>query len=245
MSIIIFIPQLLLAQSDITFINGFEKQVIFNDTGVTWAGHSSQANNTICESDMSLPQDCDHGRDSSGMTNINEDGAAGFSFTKLDTFGNPLSNNAELWSCVKDNITGLTWEIKTTSEGVHNKDNKYQWGGITSIGINHPDRIGDYFEPSWNKLINISNNSVFCGKNNWRAPTIDELSGLGNYSTFLPAIDTNFFPYTLNEVRSTFWSASPTALFDNSAWVVYFREARIKIVARDSLQRIRLVSDKQ
>ena len=244
-SIIMFITQSLLAQTDIEFVNGFEKQVIINDIGVSWAGHNPQANNTICESNIPALQDCNFGRDSKGATNANEDGIAGFSFTKMDESGLPLPNDSEIWACVRDNVTGLIWEVKTTADGIHNKDNKYKWGGVTSIGLNHPDKIGEYFEPSWNDLLNNSNNNLFCGKNNWRAPTVIELSGLGNYGTFLPAIEINYFPNTLNEVRSIYWTASPTAGLENSAWTVHFREARIKMVARDSLQRIRLVADEQ
>lgn len=240
---LLLVSNVLLAQSEFVFINGFEKKIIVNDTGVVWAGHSTQANNTICESNMMVPQDCNFGRDDNEKTNDNEDGAAGFSFTKIDENGGLLQNTAMIWSCVKDNVTGLTWEIKTLDKGVHNKDNKYLWGGLTSIGINHPNQIGVYFIPSWNELILDSNTNSYCGKNNWRVPTVEELSSLGNYSVFLPAIDINYFPYTLNEVRSIFWTSSPTAGMDNGAWSVYFKSARIKMIARDSSQRVRLVSE--
>lgn len=210
------VPSLLKAQSDIIYINGLEKYVIINDTGVTWAGHSSSANNAICESNMDVLQDCDYGRDSDILTN-NEDGVAGFSFYKVDILGQELPNSAKIWACVKDNVTGLTWEVKTTDEGVHYKDNIYRWGGLSSDGIDHPDRIGNYYKPSWNDLINDSNNNRFCGKRNWRAPNILELSSLSYYAAFLPAIDIDYFPNTLNEVRSIFWTSSPTAGTDNGA----------------------------
>lgn len=53
-------------------------------------------------------QDADHGRDA-------ELGRPGFSFTKIDSDGNPVAPNAPpgSWRCVRDNVTGLTWEAKS------------------------------------------------------------------------------------------------------------------------------------
>jgi hypothetical protein len=45
------------------------------------------------------------------------------SYTKLDAQGNELSSNASSWIMVRDNVTGLIWEIKTDDDSVHDKDN--------------------------------------------------------------------------------------------------------------------------
>ena len=42
------------------------------------------------------------------------------SYTKLDSSGNALPDSATSWSMVKDNVTGLTWEVKTNWDGVQN-----------------------------------------------------------------------------------------------------------------------------
>lgn len=63
--------------------------------------------------------------------NDDSDGHAGFSFTKLDANGNELLANATDWSCVKDNVTGLIWEVKqggngtVGDEGLHDADDTY------------------------------------------------------------------------------------------------------------------------
>jgi hypothetical protein len=55
------------------------------------------------------------------------------SFTKLDDYGNDLPDDATNWFMVRDNITGLIWEIKTASDGVvdynnpNDADNTYTW----------------------------------------------------------------------------------------------------------------------
>ena len=54
------------------------------------------------------------------------------SFTKLDGSGNMLPDSATSWVMVKDNVTGLVWEMKTNKDGVknyndpHDADNTYR-----------------------------------------------------------------------------------------------------------------------
>ena len=44
------------------------------------------------------------------------------------------------WSCVKDNVTGLIWEVKTTDSGLHNNTDAYTWydTSTTPSGFNQP-----------------------------------------------------------------------------------------------------------
>jgi hypothetical protein len=54
-------------------------------------------------------------------------GHAGFDYAKLDANGAELPADAAQWSCVRDNVTGLIWEIKTGDGGLHDKDWTYTW----------------------------------------------------------------------------------------------------------------------
>jgi len=55
------------------------------------------------------------------------------SYTKLDASGNALAASAASWVMVKDNVTGLIWEVKQNKDGVenysnpHDADNTYTW----------------------------------------------------------------------------------------------------------------------
>ena len=49
------------------------------------------------------------------------------SFTKLDAGSNDLPDSATAWVMVRDNVTGLIWEVKTDDGSVHDKDNEYTW----------------------------------------------------------------------------------------------------------------------
>ena len=220
--IIVFLSHMTMVQTDVIFKSGMEFVSRINDTGVTWSGEYPSGNLTECNTTTTAPQDCNTGRDVTH--NDDSDGHAGFSFTKLDASGVPLVDQSvdydtTPWSCVKDNVTGLVWEVKTTTAGIHLKDNTYKWGGLTAIGLGHPNAEGTYYN-DWDELVNGSNTGEgLCGFTDWRVPKVDELSSLANQGTFNPAIDTNYFP---NTETSTFWSSSPFAYYVNVAWIVYF-----------------------
>ena len=67
-------------------------------------------------------QDCGKGRDANPSLNGATHGVAGFSFRKISNAGAALPASATLGSAANDcartydNVTGLMWEVKTTSE---------------------------------------------------------------------------------------------------------------------------------
>lgn len=99
-----------------------------NDTGITQCADGA-TNGLTCPVTDYPDQDAQYGRDFE--VNDDSDGHAGFSFTKLDEKGNELLANATNWSCVKDNVTGLIWEVKQGGngmigdEGLHDGDDRY------------------------------------------------------------------------------------------------------------------------
>ena len=120
-----------------------------NDTGITQCADNS-SNNLACPVSTHPNQDAQSGRDVTH--NDDSDGHAGFSFTKISNTGAELPASATEWSCVKDNVTGLTWEVKTDDGGLHDKDNTYTWynpnqttnGGMSGAGITKTNEyLGD------------------------------------------------------------------------------------------------------
>ena len=100
-----------------------------NDTGITQCSDNLTAG-ISCPVTGYPNQDGQVGRDF--IDNDDSDGYSGFSFTKLDTDGNVLLPNAADWSCVKDNVTNLIWEVKQSGngivgEGLHDADDGYNW----------------------------------------------------------------------------------------------------------------------
>lgn len=237
---ILLTSSLVVAQTDNIYYSGFEFISKLNGTGIVWAGEYPLGNNNDCSSTtISSPQDCSSGRDATH--NDPSDGHAGFSYTKLDANGSPLDASAISWSCVRDNVTGLVWEVKTTnSNDIHYMGNTYKWGGVTAIGLGNPQALGDYFD-DWNSLVHGSNDNEFCGIDSWRVPKYSELSSIINKSTSFPAIDLNYFP---NTVR-WYWSATPMAPIDHFSWLVSFGIGQSSNDYRNSPLSVRLVSSEE
>jgi hypothetical protein len=212
-----------------------------NDTGINWGGDYPEGNNATCTSNIAVPQDCDYGRDATDSDD--SDGHAGFSFTKLDADGNALPASETEWSCVRDNVTALTWEVKTDDSGIHDKDNTYRWGGKTALG---DGTWGTYYD-DWDSLVDGSNAEVLCGFTNWRVPTDEELTNLISFDRYAPAIDTDYFPnnYFPTPEASSFWSSSPYASLSSLAWFVYFDIGYSDPGNRTDYRRVRLVRSGQ
>ena len=210
-------------------VSSTPREKLLNDTGMIWGGNALGTNNySGCTSDIAAAQDCHQGRDAqaaAGSLVKKGDGRAGFDFTRLNKDGTEYSGSGDYdqapWSCVRDNVTGLVWEVKTKSGtadsvadiqagkslNIHHKDNLYRWGGITAIGRNHKGRKGDYYD-DWNTLVNGSNQENFCGFNDWRVPKHSEFVSLIDHSLIRPSVDTDYFPRS-NVVLHWHWMATP------------------------------------
>ena len=204
-----------------------------NDTGITWGSNYPTGNNTDCIGETIDQQDCSIGRDAQALAGTlakTGGGDAGFDFVKLDADGQPLvdqaqSYDAQPWSCVRDNHTGLVWEVKTpTGSGdIHDASNTYRWGGKTTQiedGQTFSMRTDD-----WDVLVDGANTanagSGLCGFTDWRVPTIDELTSIRHLGQTAPAIDTGYFP---NAQASGVWSSSPYSANIAFAWGVDFND---------------------
>ena len=203
-----------------------------NDTGVTVSG-TNGGTAVACSTDSNIPvQDCHQGRDAD--TNLQKTGAghAGFDFTKLGSDGAQLTiqngaysatgtaANGTKWSCVRDNVTGMIWEVKTAD----NKDSTYTWGNRTSLVT----------------AANAENSgSGLCGITNWRVPSVNELFSIVNYNGADPSIDSDYFPNTANR---SFWSEQGVVGNISNAWRVDFGNGQNNRSAKSASYIVRLVS---
>ncbi len=231
-----------------------------NDTGITFGGYSPYGNSPIgnCNGVAVNQQDCSQGRDSNIAQNDNIDGHSGFNFTKLDANGNSLSADATEWFCVKDNVTGLLWEVKqggnsvAADEGLHDSDDRYNWydtnpntnGGIAGYAdddgaicdgydVNNPASFCNT-----ESFVQRVNQAGYCGINDWRMPTRGELLSIMNYNKYSPSVDTNYFPKTIS---SGYWSISMDGNPVSYARVVNFSDGNIHISNHANNNYIRLV----
>ncbi len=210
--------------NQVRLVRGGQDSGPLNDTGIDW--WTNGTTNYLSSPPADYPgQDASYGRDATQDNDA--DGHAGFPFTKLDANGATLQGSASAWSCVRDNVTGLIWEVKTDDGGPRDKDWTYSWynpdpatnGG--SAGT--PDGTNNCYDPArcdTAKFAADVNQAGLCGASDWRPPTREELRSIVDYSRYGPVIDTAWFPNTPTD--GWYWSSSPGADFTNFAWIVGF-----------------------
>jgi len=203
------------------------QRVPLNDTGMIYGGNYPNSNNSNCTGETIAQQDCSHGRDATHPDS--SDGFSGFSFTKVDANGSEVLANATQWSCVKDNVTGLIWEVKTTDGGLHDASWTYSWLNTTGInngnytGTSSFGECGDSVAAGCDteKFVAQVNAVGYCGANNWRLPSMTELANLVNYNHSISSLDPAYFPNE-NLTIGLYWSATPYAQIRGQIWRVGF-----------------------
>ncbi|MEQ1531432.1 MAG: DUF1566 domain-containing protein, partial [Methylococcales bacterium] len=201
-----------------------------NDTGMTTCsdGTEGAGSRSGCANGRYPGQDAEFGRDI--YLNNDQDGHAGFSFTKISSTGTALPAQASEWACVKDNVTGLIWEVKTDDGGIRDKDLGYSYYNTSFNPKNEYASATDV-----TGFTNAVNQAGLCGAHDWRLPSQQELLSIVDYSRPLPgpAIDVNYFPnnhinmngsYPFN---SHYWTSSPYPRADEKAWTVLFADGSV------------------
>ncbi len=99
-------------------------------------------------------------------------------YTKLDGEGRELPDDAPSWAMVKDNTTGLIWEVKTSDGSIHDKDKTFKWKKLEK------------------EFFSELNKDKFGGFDDWRLPLDEELNTVVDKQASNPKINTNYFPNT-------------------------------------------------
>lgn len=213
-----------------------------NDTGATLCYDSAgvgaactQANSG--DTSFAPRQDARYGRDpqaSAGLPKIGG-GAAGFDFTKIANNGNVLPAGAALgsgptdWACTRDNVTGLTWEVKTTS-GLRAATTKYYWystdstrnAGDVGYSLNGLGNTQDY-------AMSV-NTAGLCGVSDWRLPSANELLSIVHFGAANPAVDVGYFPNIQHGATQIvddlgyYWTATPFPVDPRVVWGIAFSD---------------------
>lgn len=182
---------------------------LINDTAMEQCFNNTQSIN--CDSPDFPRQDAVVGRDSVADTHLDKvgKGELGFDFTKLNQFADEIADNANDFSCIRDNVTGLIWEVKSPNTGtlpntqLREGQNHYTWYLNSDGGVQTGSRLGapnstcpSNTDCGLQSYVDEVNALDFCNGSNWRVPTYPELLTLLNYGKHGQSLlmDTNYFP---------------------------------------------------
>lgn len=191
--------------TDSLFVDVSPKALGFiNDSGVGECYNNTQRIN--CESDDFPAQDAELGRDSyaNRLDKVGK-GNLAFDYTKLNQFADEVGDDSSDFTCIRDNVTGLVWEVKSVASGtvpntsLRDGQNHYFWdvGNTTFTDTSTANSTcPDNTSCGVQSYINEVNDLDFCGGTNWRLPTYTELLGLIDYGKQGQSIliDEAFFP---------------------------------------------------
>jgi len=221
---------------------------LLNDTGVDWCADATQNRLSCPVSGLPL-QDAERGRDAratAGTLLKVGSGRAGFDFLKLRANGRPLviqdvawsetgsESAGSRWSCVRDNHTGLYWEVKNNDPAsLHYHASTYTWyntdpssnGGTsgTAAGGTAAGGTCSVGTCDTQSFVAAVNAAGLCGFNDWRLPSPREAETIVDFGLSQPAIDTHFFPHVSSNQNpgSTphiyYWTGMPQASYTNTA----------------------------
>ena len=113
--------------------------------------------------------------------------------------------------CVRDDVTGLVWEVKTV-------------GGARSATSTYRASLGFAGDPTTvNGYIATVNAANLCGFNDWRLPSFEELHGLLHYGQgeglFITA---SAFPNTQTGAGDWYWTSTNSMDDLDQAWLLGF-----------------------
>ncbi|WP_372767203.1 DUF1566 domain-containing protein [Pseudoalteromonas sp.] len=236
---------------------------LINDTGMHRCFDNSNELSNCVSADFP-GQDAAKGRDvHASLLDKVGSGPGAFDFTKLDQFAGELPDNATDFSCVRDNISGLIWEVKQESNGtlpntqLREAQNSYSWflssvsnGGET--GAEAPARIScpSTVNCGLEQYITEVNEANYCGGNNWRVPSHRELSSLLYYAQqgSGSVMIADYFPNTATQLINDvvpYWTMQTSVEGGQSAfaWAIDMITGKDVGYPKQNLGYVRLVRD--
>jgi hypothetical protein len=132
---------------------------------------------------------------------------------------------------ITDNNTGLMWEKKDASGGIHDQDNSYTWGMTVQSNAMDGTMVTEF-------LATLNRAPCFAGHCDWRIPNVKELLSIVDYEMPYPgpvvdtafntncvagcAVDGNGGPMCSCTVAGSYWSSTTFRTIEANAWAVFF-----------------------
>ena len=173
--------------------------------------------------------------------NLERISADGSAYTEADAkAGTP-------WTCARDELTNLMWEIKATEPGLRDTKNTYTWYFPAESEVYSR---GDVGKPNGGQCtgsdcdtwayVNQVNETGLCGHKDWRIPTKEELGSIINPQIKPPGptLAHEEFP---NTVAADYWTSSAYAYHSPGAWTWNFSNGLDRVDFKVGAKHIRLV----
>ena len=148
------------------------------------------------------------------------------------------------WVCVRDNQSGLIWEVKTTEPGLQNINNTYSWydpdqrsnGGYAGKDKGGVCAGSDCDTDSYIKAVNAKQ---LCGLTDWYLPSRFELNTIVDTSIPLPGptLPKAFFP---EPQAGKYWTDTTFKTRRAGAWVWRFDQGSDYVAEKSEALNVRL-----
>lgn len=230
-----------------------------NDTGVYQQASNTQVLTSRSHLGDFPGQDGQRGQDIIHANNMSAKagrGEQGFDFTKLDIVGDEVDDPSQDWNCVRDNITGLIWEVKTTAVAatLHSNNHTYTWyqdeinggfdGDITGTAASCGLAVCNT-----NEYLAEVNAQGLCNFRDWRIPTHEELLSIVHFGQqAAPTVDSNYFPNTTDLLTAPVWYWTQDSSADGvsingaqNAWAIDFSSGNDNFLDKSTAAYVRLV----
>ena len=164
-------------------------------------------------------------------------------YIKHDNKGIALEEEKEKWTCVQDTKNGLMWEVKAQDGAMRDADNLYSWFNPDSTnikGVANGGRCKGSADCDTDAYVQVMNKIQYCGHNDWRLPTREEMQSLVYLDNGDEEVKINkqYFPQTM---PSWYWTSSENSNREELAWYVLFRNGLALNDLKERPKHIRLV----
>lgn len=165
-------------------------------------------------------------------------------YLKKSNDGKILGDDSETWSCVEDTNNGLTWEIKSSDGGLHDKNNSYTWFQPSLLevvrGVANGGQCKGDSDCDTQSYVQTMNKKNYCGYSDWRLPTREEMLSIVSFesATSKLTINIDYFPDAL---PSWYWTGSSNENHPDHAWYVLFRNGIALNDLKERAKHVRLV----
>ena len=149
-------------------------------------------------------------------------------------------------TCVFDTETGLVWENKSLQPGLRSVDNTYSWfhpdqanGELDYRGLKDGGTCEGSACDTWH-FVEAVNASGYCGHNDWRMPSKDELFSISDVrrAKTPPTMNTVFFPAAR---AAEYWSGHDYSFQYDTAWAWNFELGHDRVDWKKEAKFVRLV----